>query len=301
MSNLPRVSIVVPFYNQEHVVEQSVRNLLSQDYPTELINFIFIDDGSTDRTAEILDRYNSDPRVNVITFSENRGRSTSRNAGITASDSQLIGFLDGDMTVEPDWLRLLVGLLNDEVVGAMGDSRLPVGTKPNRLDRYFYSYYRGARQIGENYPLHFRWFLFNNALIKKDALDKIGYFDQSFTTYGGEDTDLAIRLWQAFPKGLRFSTRAVSYHHHRRTVATFCHAMKGYGRENLPRLLKRYPDYACEMAGNWIWSLKGKLVFNFVIRGLVKFLFTINPRPLFVRYLVVDSVISGARQAGPVL
>ncbi len=298
MTELPSISIVVPYYNQEQIVEQSVRSLLDQDYPRELINFYFIDDGSTDRTADILQLFSAEQGVQLITFENNRGRSASRNAGITAGDSVLVGFLDGDMTVESSWLRLLVELINEDVVGAMGDSRLPAGTTPNRLDRYFYSFYRGARQVGENWPLHFRWFLFNNALLRRDALAQIGYFDETFTTYGGEDTDLAIRLWQAYPAGLRFSMRAVSYHHHRRTVATFCQAMQGYGYENLPRLLERYPAHAKEMAGNLIWTLKGRLIFNRFVRGLVAGLFHLLPLPVFVRYLVVESVIRGARQAG---
>ena len=297
MIELPSISIVVPFHNQEQVVEQSVRSLLNQDYPRELIALYFIDDGSADRTADILQQFSAEPGVHLIKFVNNRGRSAARNAGIAAGDSALIGFLDGDMTVEPNWLRLLAELINENVVGAMGDSRLPAGTTPNSLDRYFYSFYRGARQVGENRPLHFRWFLFNNALVRRDALAKTGYFDESFTTYGGEDTDLAIRLWQAYPAGLRFSTRAVSYHHHRRTVATFCQAMQGYGRENLPRLLKRYPYHAKEMAGNLIWSPKGRLIFNRFVRGFVTRLFNLLSLPVFVRYLVVDSVIHGARQA----
>jgi len=297
--NYSSVSIVVPYYNQEHIVEQSVSNLISQEYPAEKLNFIFIDDGSSDSTKSILDRFTVDERVQVISFSRNRGRSAARNAGITASDSELIGFLDGDMTVEPDWLRHLADLLTGDVVGAMGDSKLPPGTVPNRLDRYFYSYYRGARQIGENRPLHFKWFLFNNALISRQALDKIGYFDLSFTTYGGEDTDLAIRLWRAFPKGLRFSTKAVSYHHHRRTVAGFCESMRGYGEENLPRLLDRYPEYHSEIAGHWIWSVKGRLIFNRMIFSLVWILFQLIPLPLLIRYLVIYSVIRGARNTTP--
>ncbi len=298
MKKTPSVTIVVPFFNQENVVGNCIRNLLNQDYPSDRLNFVFIDDGSSDETARILKEFALKPQIKSIFFSENRGRSAARNAGIAAADSELIGFLDGDMTVESDWLQLLIDILDSNVVGAMGDSRLPEDTTPNRLDRYFYSFYRGARRIGENQPLHFRWFLFNNAVIRRSVLDEIGNFDQTFTTYGGEDTDLAIRLWQAYPAGLRFSTRAVSYHHHRRTVKTFCATMECFGFENLPRLLDRYPEYSSELAGTWVWSLKGRLVFNCIVRTIIQLFFRVLPWPLFVRYLVIDSVIRGARRAG---
>ncbi len=297
MSKLPTVTIIVPFYNQEHVVTRSVDNLLAQDYPAEKLSFVFINDGSTDATGKILAAKESIPRVAVINFTENQGRAKARNAGIRVAQSELVGFLDGDMTVAKDWLRCLTSIVDEQVVGAMGDSRLPPQEKANRLDRYFYSFYRGARQSGESQPLHFRWFLFNNALVRFSALERIGFFNESFTTYGGEDTDLAIRLWEAYPQGLRFSSRAVSYHHHRRTVAEFCRSMESYGRENLPRLLAIYPQHRQELAGEWVHSLKGRLVFNLLMLALVRLVYSIYAFPWLVRYLVVAAVIRGARQA----
>ena len=114
----------------------------------------------------------------------------------------------------------------------MGDSCLPKNVQPNSLDRYFYSFYRGARNIGESKPLHFRWFLFNNTVIRRSALEVVGKFDDIFTTYGGEDTDLSIRLWEKYPYGLRFSSKAISEHYHERHLEEFCSSMYFYGKNN---------------------------------------------------------------------
>ena len=56
----------------------------------------------------------------------------------------------------------------------------------------------------------------------------IGNFDNTFTTYGGEDTDLAIRLWEANPKALRFSSKAISEHHHIREPDEFYKSITKY-------------------------------------------------------------------------
>ena len=291
------VTIIVPFYNQENVAEHTICSLLKQEYPEESLNFIFIDDGSKDSTNKILKKFVQDPRITLIFFPENRGRSASRNAGIASANSELIGFLDGDMTVEPDWLQLLTDRLDKNVVGVMGDSRLPIDAAPNLLDRYFYSFYRGARQIGENKPLYFRWFLFNNTVIRCSALKMIGNFDNAFTTYGGEDTDLAIRLWEAYPNGLRFSSQAVSEHHHKREVDEFCKSMYYYGKNNLPILLKKYPQYKDDLGGDWIYTLKGLFLFNPIVRWFVGLLNRYLSNFFLTRYMVIDAVIRGARSS----
>ncbi len=297
MTDFPTVSIVVPYYNQEHIVKQSVTSLLAQDYPRDKLTFVFVNDGSSDRTGKILAGFVSDPRITVLDFRENQGRSEARNAGIRAGTSEMVGFLDGDMTVAGNWLRQLVGIFKDDITGVMGDSRLPAGKVPNRLDRYFYSYYRGARQVGENRPLHFRWFLFNNAVVRRDVLERIGLFNETFRTYGGEDTDLAIRLWEENPQGLRFSTRAVSYHHHKRTVAGFCAVMEKFGYDNLPKLVRLYPQHHRELAADWVGTIKGKVLFNPAFRLFAKLALEIMPVPALVRYLVVDAVMRGARRS----
>ncbi len=85
------VSVVLPTYNRGWIVEEAVDSVLSQDYPA--MELIVVDDGSTDGTPEILDRYGD--RIRVIR-QRNRGVSAARNAGIDAASGELIAFLDSD-------------------------------------------------------------------------------------------------------------------------------------------------------------------------------------------------------------
>ncbi len=293
----PTVAIIVPCYNVAHVVDRCANSLLALDYPQDKFTVVFINDGSTDSTADRLKEFEQAPNVMLINHEQNRGLAAARNTGIRATDSEVICFLDSDMSVSPDWLRIMVSELSvDDVVGVMGDNRLADGLKPNSLDRYLYSRWRGARQSRNNRPLDFQWFLFHNTALKRWVIERVGLFDESITTYGGEDTDLAIRIRESFPDRLRFVDRSVSQHHHQRTVARFCRAMEQYGYTNLPVLLKRYPQHRKRLAGDWIHSLKGRLVFNCIVRRLVRWACRMYPAPLMIRYLVVDSVIRGARR-----
>mgnify|MGYP003330184037 FL=1 len=180
----------------------------------------------------------------MLNLEKNKGLSTARNTGIKNSQSEIICFLDGDMIIKPNWLQIIVAeLMSEEIIGVIGDTTLPKGEEPNILDHYFYNAQRGARKFGESSAIGPTWFLFNNTAVKRFAIKKTGLFDEKFTSYGGEDTDMAIRLWYNFPNAFRFSSKISAEHHHKRTLNQFCKQMEIYGQINLPFLLDRYPEY----------------------------------------------------------
>ena len=108
---------------------------------------------------------------------------------------------------------------------------------------------------------------------------------------------MAIRLWRNFPDALRFSSKINAEHHHKRTLNKFCKQMEIYGQTNLPLLLNRYPEYNKELAGDWITTLRGRLLFNILFSKLLRLINIILPNIKIIRYLVIYSVICGAREA----
>ena len=108
---------------------------------------------------------------------------------------------------------------------------------------------------------------------------------------------MAIRLWHNFPGALRFSSKISAEHHHKRTLNQFCKQMEIYGQINLPFLLDRYPEYHQELAGDWVTTWKGKFLFNALLSNLFRMINTIYPNIKTTRYLVIYSVIRGARAA----
>ena len=89
------VSVIMPVYNTEKYIAQAIESALCQQVPLELL---IIDDGSTDRTAEIADRYADGKRVVLIRNGRNQGVAESRNIGIRRARGKYLAFLDGD-----DW------------------------------------------------------------------------------------------------------------------------------------------------------------------------------------------------------
>ena len=91
MSPSPRISVIVPVYNGEKLLEKTLKSVFAQTYPAHEI--IVIDDGSTDSTPRILERLGSRIKTRRI---ENSGAAASRNAGIKIATGDYLAFLDAD-------------------------------------------------------------------------------------------------------------------------------------------------------------------------------------------------------------
>jgi len=103
---MPKVSIIIPTYNQEQLVSQTVDSALAQVYPD--FEVIVVDDGSTDNTRAVLARYGN--KIRYI-FRENRGPAAARNTGFLASHGDYLLFLDGDDLIPPNKLERQVSFL----------------------------------------------------------------------------------------------------------------------------------------------------------------------------------------------
>ena len=296
MDITPQIDVIIPCYNVERAIDLTLKGLMEQNYPKEKYHCYFINDASTDKTASILNSYSNYSEITIITHKRNKGRAITRNVGLKHSNADFICFLDGDMEVQHDWLRsLLVYFKSSDIVAVMGDNVMPQGIKPTIFEKYYFSHLRGARQLKDGDFVPRRLMLFGNAMVRRNIFEHIGGYDESFVHYGGEDTDLAFRIADKFPKGFRFSNRSNSIHYHPRSVESFCKSMYYYGQENLPILLARYPKYKKELAGDWIYSVKGRLVFNPILRKIVNLIFKRYPSIFLTRYKVVNAVITGAR------
>ena len=117
----PHVAIVMPSFNEEDAIGESLRSLLALDYPQEKLELVAVNDGSTDRTLAEMQKVaaHSGGRVQVINFPENRGKRAGMAAGIRATSAEILVFVDSDSIVEPDGLRKIVQPFADDGIGAV--------------------------------------------------------------------------------------------------------------------------------------------------------------------------------------
>ena len=93
----PAVTVLVDTYNHERFIEEAIQSVLQQDFPASEMEIIVVDDGSTDRTAEILRKF--EPRVRLLRKT-NGGQASAFNVGIPEARGEIVAFLDGD-----DWWK----------------------------------------------------------------------------------------------------------------------------------------------------------------------------------------------------
>jgi len=128
----PRVTVLVPAYNEARVIGRTVTSLLAQDLAT--LDVLVIDDGSTDDTADAARRASDDPRVRVIT-QPNGGKASALNTGLAEATGDVIVVVDADTQFAPDAIAKLVRPLADTRVAAVAGNA-KVGNRVNAVTRW---------------------------------------------------------------------------------------------------------------------------------------------------------------------
>lgn len=131
---VPRfVSVLIPAFNEERVIEASVRRALATQGMR--VEIIVIDDGSSDRTSAIVrEVFGLDPRVRLLTL-ENGGKARALNAGLAIAKGDVIVALDADTRFEPDTIAKLAAWFADSGIGAVAGNA-KIGNRVNWLTRW---------------------------------------------------------------------------------------------------------------------------------------------------------------------
>lgn len=193
------VSVIIPTYNREKTIERAVNSVLAQTWKE--LEIIVVDDGSTDRTDEILRAYG-----NKIRFirQQNSGASAARNTGIRAATGEIISFLDSDDEWLPEKTERQVKLLqrteSSGVVCCICNARMLRSSGVVNSFEVTGLYPESVAGIWENpaQVLIDHFLLFNQvAAVWRKVLDRCGYFREDLRIL--EDYDLALRLALAGP------------------------------------------------------------------------------------------------------
>lgn len=192
------VSVVIPSYNSAQFLPEAIESILGQTLP--VFEIIVVDDGSTDETKEICDRY---PKVTYF-YQNNRGHATARNTGLQISTGEYLLFLDSDDCLLPEAIEIGVKHLN-----AMPEMGLVFG-------RYFFYSIQpdGSYKVEEKYEnqpevanyetllairhrVQCGCIMFRRAALDSVAIESIGAFDPS--VLATEDYNLCLRIARNFP------------------------------------------------------------------------------------------------------
>ena len=190
----PRVSVILPAYNEERVIAASVARVLASVYPA--IEVIVADDGSSDATSAIVSReFGQDPRVTLLTL-RNGGKAAALNRALTLATGEVVIALDADTQFEPATIRRLARWFDDPRIGAVaGDAR--VGNRVNLVTRWQAVEYITAQNLERRALAGFDAMTVVPGAVgawRRATLDAVGGYPEDTLA---EDQDLTIAIQRA--------------------------------------------------------------------------------------------------------
>lgn len=208
MGGLPHVSVVVAAYNMKQTVGDCLDSLLAQRYPNDKVEFIVVDNASTDGTSGVLRAYEG--RVRIL-HERKRGPAAARNAGLAVAQGDLVAFIDADCIADDEWLRNIVQPLDDVSVGIAGGA-IHATWPCNWVERFgeaIHDHRQSIEVFRPPYAITMNW------CSRLAVLERLNFFDERFQRT--EDVDLSFRVVQA-GYSLVFQPDAIVWHRNVRTL-----------------------------------------------------------------------------------
>jgi len=220
----PTVSVVIPAYNAEAYLREALDSVFAQTRPPDEV--VVVDDGSTDRTPEILASYGE--RVRVVR-QPNRGEAAARNTGVLAARGALIAFLDADDTWLPQYLESQLRVYEAHGESCVvfcdawvGGRRMQDGAQPFDESDPVLSLVRGAV-----IPM-------DGILVPREALVRVGLFPEGLRW--GPDVSLLLKLARA---GVPFCRNPEALVVYRSIPGSLSNTRRRESTEHLLRALQR--------------------------------------------------------------
>lgn len=191
MKGKPKVSVIMTVYNEEEYIRKSVTSVLNQTY--EDFELVIVNDGSNDRTREILENEFNDRRIRIFN-QENKGRVKALNQALKLSMGEYIAILDADDYCLPGRLKKQVEFLDrNPDVGAVGTAYYRYDEI--RREKWIRKYPRENEEIRKEMSKYMP-LAHSSIMIRKLCLNEVGYYDEEFDTL--QDMELLIRIAKKF-------------------------------------------------------------------------------------------------------
>jgi biofilm PGA synthesis N-glycosyltransferase PgaC len=202
---LPFVSVLVAAYCEQAVIERTLRALLALDYPAYEI--VVVDDGSTDRTAEILRPYAADGRIRLLEKRRNEGKAMALNDAIPITRGEILTIVDADIQPRPDTLRHLVTHFRHGRVAAVAGNPQVTNTSALLAKIQATEFASIVSVLRRAQRVWGRILTVSGAVcaFRKSAMVDVGLFDPEMAT---EDIALTWKLQRRF-YDVRYEPRAV--------------------------------------------------------------------------------------------
>ncbi|QQG38446.1 MAG: glycosyltransferase family 2 protein [Candidatus Woesearchaeota archaeon] len=184
----PKLSVVIPTYNEEKNIGRCIDSILNSNYNKNRIEIIVVDDSSKDKTADIVKKYKF---VRLIK-QPHLGKSEVLNKGFKTAKNDFILVIDADTIIERDFIKEIVNPFSDKKVGAVtGIIKVKNKGLLPTFQNVEYSFYNLIRHSFSSVFRNSVWFLGALACYRKKVVKETGLFKKDTMT---EDLDLAMEM-----------------------------------------------------------------------------------------------------------
>jgi glycosyltransferase involved in cell wall biosynthesis len=268
------VSIIIPAYNEEENIALCLGSIFNMDYPDEMFEVIVVDNGSTDKTVEVAEKF----KVTLI-VDDAKNVSGLRNLGVQVAKGKILAFVDADCIVAREWLKNAEPYFDNTGISAWGAPPIPPENATWVQKAWFVV--RKKEQAVQDVG----WMESMNLLVRKKIFQDVGGFDESLITC--EDVDLCYRL---ATKGRIVSDERLSVIHlgEAATIKEFVKKESWRGTGNFAGIKNH------GLTWKEVPSFGLPVYFAFLLPGvLILYLFSQNAA-WFVLFLVLGVLPSGA-------
>ncbi|HMI04151.1 MAG TPA: glycosyltransferase [Pedobacter sp.] len=257
------VSIIVAARNEENNISKTLDDLLAQSYNKGLTEIIFIDDHSTDRTAEIIGSY-SGHGVKLISLNEDKALNSYKKKAIQTaigqSNGKLIITTDADCRMGPRWLQTIVSFY-EEKQHKMISSPVTFFEEKNFFEKaqsleFLYLIGLGASTIGNKKPSTCNG---ANLAYEKEAFYEVGGFKGIDDLASGDDELLLHKIAARFDNNIGFlkNEDAIVFTHAKSTLKEFIQQRKRWASKST-----RYKNKSIIVLGICIWAFNLTILIN---------------------------------------
>lgn len=188
--NYPKVSVIITCYNYEKFVREAIESVLNQEFQD--FEIIFINDGSTDKSAEIVKDYIASGKI-IYLEQENKGQTSAKNEGVKRARGKFLAFLDADDAWEKEKLTEQLQLFSNPEVGVVYSASKNVDVNGNQIGVGWGDGFFTPRRGKITEFLIFENFIpFSSGIIRRECFEKVGNFNEHLKM--GIDWDLWLRI-----------------------------------------------------------------------------------------------------------
>lgn len=188
---MPKVSVIIPAYNEEVGIRRTVKSVLQSDYPIQEV--IVVDDGSTDRTASIVKkRFRNSKRFKLIT-KKNGGKASALNIGFQIASGEIVVTVDADNILLKETISCLVAHFKDPRVGAVSGN-CKIGKYTKQLPLWQHIEYVTANNLEKRALDYINCITVvpgSNGAWRKSVIEEVGFYEDDTMA---EDTDITLKV-----------------------------------------------------------------------------------------------------------